>query len=113
MGAVTAAWGCVAASAVCASAWTPGAIPASAQMQDASAWQRQARRVAGTKRIAILLLQVNYTNSPERRPWSADRRSLTTSYHISFGSRYYPRCAGRFLARRRWPTAENARDEIS
>jgi hypothetical protein len=54
MGPVTASSGCVAAVAVCASAWRLGAIPASAEMQDASAPQHQARLIAGTKRIAIL-----------------------------------------------------------
>jgi hypothetical protein len=40
-------------------------------MQDASAPQRQARLVAGTKRIAILLFNIHFTNPPERRLLSA------------------------------------------
>ena len=95
MGAVTAASGCVAVLAVCASAWTPGAISASAVMQDASTLQRQARLVAGTKRIAIpdstftspILRSVDYC-------WRIAVH-YQTSFHVPFRGPYYVRLTGR------------------
>ena len=95
MGAVTTASGCVDALAVCASAWTPGAISASAVMQDASTLQRQARLVAGTKRIAIpdstftspILRSVDYC-------WRIAVH-YQTSFHVPFRGPYYVRLTGR------------------